>query len=135
MRRALVEFDDLSSLHDKIKQLPNIAERAINDVLHSEGIEIVTQEMTNLMPKSKDNKRHAKDSKWSKSEEHNLGFVVKTRGGAAKNKGSFGYLVFPDEGRGPFNPWQQNFSSRAAQKASPKILEKLHGTLNELLEL
>lgn len=134
MSRALIEFDDLTTLHDKIRQLPNLAERAINDVLHTQGIEIVTNEMTNLMPKSKGSKKHAKDSKWSKSEEHNLGFTVKTRGGAAKNKGSFGYLVFPDEGRGPFNPWVQNFSGRAAQRATPKILDKLHGTLDELLQ-
>lgn len=146
MSRALIEFDDLTSLHEKLRQLPVIAERTFNEILHSEGIEIVTEEMTNLLPKSDRTKntpwyvrnkktKHAKDSKWSKSETFNLGFVVKSKGGAADKPGSFGYLVFADEGRGPFNPWEQNFTGRAAQRATPKILEKLHGSLDELLEI
>lgn len=140
MSRALVEFDDLTSLHDKIKQLPGIAENAINNVLHAQGIEIVTREMTNLLPKSEKKPHwessgpHAKESKWSKSETFNLGFAVKSKGGAANRTGSFGYLVFADEGRGPFNPWKQNFSERASQRASSKILDKLHGTLDQILE-
>lgn len=134
MSRSLIEFSDLSSLQEKIKQLPGRAEKAINQVLHTTGIEIVTQEMTNLLPESRSNtKKHAKKSKWSTSEESNLGFIVKSKGGAANKKGSYGYLVFPDEGRGPFNPLTQNFSGRAAQRATPKILEKIHGSLEELL--
>lgn len=131
----MIEFDDLTALHDKIQQLPNRAEQAINQVLHTTGIDIVTKEMTNLLPVSKVQKRHAKNSKWSTNEEHNLGFTVKSEGGAANKKGSFGYLVFPDEGRGPSNPWEQNFSGRAKQRATPKILEKLHGTLDDLLQI
>lgn len=134
MSRALVEFDDLSTLSDLIKQLPGRAEQAINQVLHTDGIEIVAKEMTNLIPVSKSDGKHAKNSKWWASEEGNLSFVVKSRGGAANKKGSFGYLVFPDEGRGPSNPWEQNFSGRSLQRSTPKILEKLHGALNNLLE-
>lgn len=130
--RAMVVFDDLTSLNERIRQFPNRAEKAINEVLHTQGIEIVTREMTNLLPVSKVNKKHARDSRWSKSEISNLEFVVKTKGGAANKKGSFGYLVFPDEGRGPSNPWQQNFSGRSLQQSTPKILEKLHGALNNL---
>lgn len=134
MSRAMVEFDDLTSLSELIRQLPNRAEQAINQVLHTEAIEIAAKEMTNLLPISKANGRHAKNSKWWTSEARNLEFVVKSRGGAANKKGSFGYLVFPDEGRGPSNPWEQNFSGRSLQRSTPKILEKLHGTLNNLLE-
>ncbi|MEY9972266.1 hypothetical protein ABH966_002640 [Lysinibacillus sp. RC46] len=133
--RSLVEFNDLTSLEGKIKALPGRAEKAINQVLHTDAIEIATKEMSNLLPVSNvANKRHAKESNWSTSEEHNLGFVVKTKGGAANKKGSFGYLVFPDEGRGPTNPWAQHFSDRSLQKSTPKILEKLHGALEELIE-
>lgn len=132
--RAMVEFSDLSSLESKIRQLPGRAEAAINAILHTEGIKIVTEEMTNLLPVSKENKKHAKNSKWSAHETGNLEFVVKTKGGAANKKGSYGYLVFPDEGRGPSNPWQQNFSIRASQRATPKILDKLHGALDNLIQ-
>ncbi|MFJ8100234.1 hypothetical protein [Lysinibacillus sp. NPDC096212] len=133
--RSLVEFNDLTSLEEKIKALPGRAEEAINKVLHTDAIAIATKEMSNLLPVSNvTNKRHAKESNWSTSEEHNLGFVVKTKGGAANKKGSFGYLVFPDEGRGPSNPWAQHFSDRSLQKSTPKILENLHGALEELIE-
>lgn len=133
--RAQVEFNEVDTLVEKIKMLPNRAEKAINQVLHTKGIEIVTQEMTNLIPVSRArNKKHAKDSKWSKSETSNLEFVVKTKGGAANKKGSFGYLVFPDEGRGPSNPWAQHFSERSLQKSRPKILEELEETLQNAIE-
>lgn len=132
--RAQIEFGDLSVLEDKIRMLPNIAEKAINQILHTEGIEIATREMTNLLPVSNANKKHAKDSKWSKSEIANLEFTVKSKGGAANKKGSFGYLVFPDEGRGPSNPWAQHFSDRALQRATPKILASLDEKLQEMIE-
>lgn len=132
--RAMIEYDNLTGLYDKIRALPNRAEKAINRVLHTQGLEIATREMTSLLPVSKVNKKHAKNSKWYKHETANLQFTLKSRGGAANKKGSYGYLVFPDEGRGPSNPWAQHFSDRAAQRATPKILEALHGALDELLE-
>lgn len=132
--RSQVVFDDLTSLETKIRKLPNVAEKAINEVLHTEGIEIATKEMTNLIPVSKANKAHAKNLKWSKARPGNLQFEIVAKGGAANKKGSFGYLVFPDEGRGPSNPWAQHFSDRSLIKSTPKILEKMHGKLNEMIE-
>lgn len=132
--RAMIEFDDLTGLYDKIRTLPNRAEKQINKILHTEGLEIATKEMTSLLPVSRVNKKHAKNSKWYAYETGNLQFVLKSRGGAANKKGSFGYLVFPDEGRGPNNPWAQHFSDRSLQRTTPKILEALHGALDELLE-
>ena len=134
MARAMIVFDNLTELEDRIRQFPNRAEGAINKALHSEGIRIVTEEMTNLIPVSKENKKHAKQSKWSTHETGNLEFVVKTKGGAANKPRSYGYLVFPDEGRGPSNPWKQNFSGRSLQRSTPKVLTKIHGALDKLLE-
>lgn len=133
--RAQVEFADISVLEEKIRMLPGIAEKAMNQVMHTQGVEIATREMTNLLPVSKArNKKHAKDSKWSTSDLANLKFAVKSKGGAANKKGSFGYLVFPDEGRGPSNPWAQHFSDRALQRATPKVLAELDEALQELTE-
>ena len=134
MARAMIVFDNLTALEERIRMFPNRAEGAINKVLHNDGVKIVTQEMTNLMPESKANKKHAKQSKWSTHETGNLEFVVKTKGGAANKPGSYGYLVFPDEGRGPSNPWEQNFSVRSLQKSTPKVLQKIHGALDKLIE-
>ena len=131
---GLIDFDDLTSLYDRIRQFPNRAEKAVNKAMHTEGVEIVTEEMTNLIPVSKRQKRHAKDSKWHKHETGNLEFVVKSRGGAANKPGSYGYLVFPDEGRGSSNPRKQDFSGRSLQTSTPKVLQKIHGALDKLLE-
>lgn len=136
-----IDFKDVQILEEKIKQLPNVAETEINKVLHTDGIELVEKHVTRLIPVSKRKKntpwylqnrktKHARDTDWSKNEKENLGFTVKTKGGAANNKGSFGYLVFPDQGRG--QP-EQNFTERGAENALPHIINKLHGSLTELL--
>ncbi|NUK31045.1 hypothetical protein HT574_13400 [Parageobacillus sp. VR-IP] len=120
-------------------KLPDKMESATNDVLHTDGIRIATEEITKLIPVSTRkgkirNKKHAKHSNWSKSEKINLGFVIKARGGAANKKGSFGYLVFPNEGRGAHNPVEQRFMERGLEAATPKILAKLHEKIDQILE-
>lgn len=132
--RSLIEFGDLTDLNERLRQFPNRAEKAVNKALHTEGVKVIAQEMTNLIPVSKRQKRHAKDSKWYTHQTGNLEFVVKSKGGAANRKGSFGYLVFPDEGRGSKNPVAQNFSGRSLQKSTPKVLQKIHGALDQLIE-
>lgn len=136
-----MDYQDVTRLENKIKQLPNIAERAINMVLHTDGIELVERNVTRLIPISDRNKntpwykrngsvKHARDAAWSTSERDNLGFNVKSKGGAANKRGSFGYLVFPDEGRGQE---KQSFTDRATDVAVPQIVNKLHGKLTEIL--
>ncbi|MGG3808569.1 hypothetical protein [Geobacillus thermodenitrificans] len=120
-------------------KLPDRMERATNDVLHTDGIRIATEEITKLIPVSTRkgkirNKKHARHSNWSKSEKINLGFVIKARGGAANKKGSFGYLVFPNEGRGAHNPVEQRFMERGLEAATPRILAKLHEKIDQILE-
>lgn len=132
--RGLIEYDDLANLNDRLRQFPNRAEEAVNKALHTDGVKIVTEEMTNLIPISKRQKKHAKDSRWYTHKTGNLEFIVKSKGGAANKKGSFGYLVFPDEGRGPNNPTAQNFSARSIQKSTPKVLQKIHGALDKIIE-
>lgn len=128
------DYKEVQDLEKKIKQLPGIAEKAINEVLHIDGVEIVTKQVTHLIPVSTRDKRHARSSNWSTSEEGNLSFIVKSRGGAAKNKNSFGYLVFPDEGRGRSNPEEQNFTERAMEAAMPEVLKKMDKKLNTVIQ-
>ncbi|HDR4840249.1 TPA: hypothetical protein QCR21_006057, partial [Bacillus cereus] len=56
------------------------------------------------------------------------------RGGAANKKGSFGYLVFPNEGRGSHNPLEQRFAERGIVNARPRILAELHKGVDKVLE-
>lgn len=136
-----LDYQQLQALENRIRQLPNHAEQVINETLHTEGIEIIEREVTNLIPVSSRNKnskwyrehgstKHAKDAKWSISKKDHLGFMIKSKGGAANKRGSFGYLVFPDEGRGQA---EQNFTERATDIAVSKIVEKLHGKLIETI--
>jgi hypothetical protein len=132
-------YGQLNELEKKLGRLPKNMEKVVNDVLHSDGVDIATAEITNLIPNSqwknsRLSKPHARTSKWSKSEEHNLGFTIKSKGGAAKNRGSFGYLVFPNEGRGPSNPLEQRFMERGLKNATPKILHRLSEKIEKVLE-
>ncbi|WJE51156.1 hypothetical protein QRE66_17810 [Bacillus cereus] len=133
-----LEFEQLQRLEEKMMRLPNKMEPTINNILHTDGIRIATEEIAKLIPVSRSkwsvrNKTHAKNSNWSKSEKLNLGFRIMSRGGSANKKGSFGYLVFPNEGRGSHNPLEQRFVKRGIENATPKILEKLHEGVDKVL--
>lgn len=134
-----VDYAAIEKLEEKMRMLPNKMEPVVNNVLHTDGIQIATEEITKLIRVSRSkwsvrNKTHAKNSNWSKSEEMNLGFKVKARGGAASKKGSFGYLVFPNEGRGSHNPLEQRFAERGLMNAKPKIINRLHEGVDKVLE-
>jgi hypothetical protein len=136
--RFELDYSEVQQLEEKMARLPGVMEKVVNDVLHTDGVDIATEEITKLIPNSQWknrslSKQHAKTSKWSKNEYHNLGFTIKSKGGAAKKKGSFGYLVFPNEGRGPHNLIEQRFMERGMEVATPRILEKLHERIDERL--
>lgn len=133
--RFEIDDKDIKILEEKISKLPNRAEKEINDVLHTVGVEIATDEITNEMPVSMRNgrmrpKNHAKMRKWSKSETDNLGFTIKSRGGAS----GFDYLVFPNEGRGRSNPTEQRFMEKGIERATPRIMEKLTQRVDKVLK-
>lgn len=132
--RYEVDYSDIAMLEQSIMQLAGRAEEVVNAVLHVDGVRIVTEHITELLPVSNRHKNHAKESSWSKSRTDNLEFTVLSKGGAASNKGSFGYLVFPDEGRGRSNPEEQDFMQRGLDAATPVIIEKLHEKMSLLLQ-
>jgi hypothetical protein len=134
-----LNYDDFIELERKLGRLPKKMEKVMNESLHSDGIEIATEEITELIPVSKHNNRirlknHAKTSRWSKSKEHNLGFTIKSKGGAANKLNSFGYLVFPNEGRGSSNPIEQRFMEKGLENAKPRILHRLSKQIEKALE-
>jgi hypothetical protein len=134
-----LDYDELMRLEQKLGRLPKKLESVVNEFLHTDGVEIATEEITRLIPNSQwKNRRltkaHARTSKWSKSEKHNLGFTIKSRGGAANKRGSYGYLVFPNEGRGSHNPVEQRFMERGIKNATPKILDKQSERIEKALE-
>lgn len=133
-RTFTIESEDLEKLEKNLSRLGNESETAVNEILHEMGAETVTQDVTDLLHVSVKNKQHAKFSKPFETNPINLGFIFRTKGGAAKNKNSFGYLVFPDEGRGPRNPLEQNFAGRGIDKARPKIIDELQEVITKKLQ-
>ncbi|KAA0547686.1 hypothetical protein FZW96_12055 [Bacillus sp. BGMRC 2118] len=97
---------------------------------------ILTAHITPLIKVSKErrgnsirDKVHARNTKWSRAEFSNLQITIKAKGGAANRKGSFGYLVFPDDGRGSQNPVAQRFMKRGAEAATPILVEQIQSDL------
>lgn len=133
------EVDSLAitRLSEAIKALPNKAEKVINKTLVDKGSKSIAERITPLIPISRERdgngiraKEHAKTIKWSATEQkENLSVTVKTKGGAANKKGSFGYLVFPNEGRGKYNTRSIEFMEAGRNLAIPKVIDDLEQQL------
>ena len=130
-----MQLEGSEELTQAMERVPDRAEEEINKVLHGEGSKLVMQNIINFMPVSKGGGRHAKSSDPLKVEELNLGFTTYAKGGAANARGSFGYLIFPNDGRGPRNPVAQNFFEKGLEASEPKIMEMLLDALEKASEI
>lgn len=125
MVKFTVDTTASQKLADAMAKIPEHSERLINEVLKSKGSKEVIESIIGFMPVSNRNKPHAKESNPLKAKMFNLGFDIVARGGAAKNKGSFGYLVFPNEGRGKHNPHAQEFFERGLNDRRDAIMDAM----------
>lgn len=131
-----LDYSSIEDLQKKYSRLLDDIENFLNTYLHKDGAERTIDHITKLIkvsrptPKANEHFPHAKTSKWSKVEKINLGFTIKPKGGAANKLRSFGYLAFPNEGRGPRNPLEQRFMERGLENSLSPILEDI----NELVE-
>ncbi|WP_241559391.1 hypothetical protein [Lysinibacillus halotolerans] len=131
------EFDyrEFKEIAEKMKNFGRSMEREINTILKKDGEEILAPEITQLIKTSdKEKGVHANRTKWYKAEFGNLEITIKAKGGAANKPGSFGYLVFPDEGRGPSNHVAQKFFERGVNKGLPKLTDITQNKLIDKLE-
>lgn len=118
------DYEEVEKLISKITELGGSSEQVLNEVLAKEAKETFEPSITGLIPMSgKKSGKHAATSKWSKIENGNLEFTIKARGGAANKPGSFGYLVFPNEGRGKRNPREQRFFEKGRDLQLPHLVE------------
>jgi len=124
--------DDLIKAMQKV---PERTEELINKALHSSGGKEVSMAIIGFMPKSSRNKKHAKESNSLKQDDLNLGFRIYPRGGAARNKGSFGYLVFPNDGRGVKNPIAQGFFEKGLESKMDRLTKIVLEALEEGVKL
>jgi hypothetical protein len=118
-----------------MQKTPERTEEIINKVLHGSGGKEVSMAIIGFMPRSGRSKKHAKDSNSLKQEDINLGFRIFPKGGAASNKGSFGYLVFPNEGRGNKNPVAQEFFGRGLESKEDRLTQIVLEALEQGIKL
>ena len=102
-----VQFEAIEVLIRKFDNLPRTAEYSINEYLWGEGGDILQRELMRRMPRSKDKhyslpKAHAKDTD-STEIFKGINLMVKVETKVKPKSKDYGYLIFPDEGRGIHN--------------------------------
>lgn len=122
-------------IESAMSAVPDKAEKAVNNVLRTSGINDTIKAITGFIPTSNRNKRHARNSNPLKGDMMNLGFRIYPRGGQARSKNSFGYLVFPNDGLGKHNLIAKRFFERGGDLASVSIFNNIMTALSEAAEL
>lgn len=125
MTRVQVDFRKSEELSKALLKTSKKVEADLNEYLHTTGAKTVVESIVGFMPRSNRQKKHAKDSNPLKFDKFNLGFEVYAKGGAPNKKGSFGYLVFPDQGIGPHNKVAQEFFRRGLESKENKLFDDL----------
>lgn len=129
MSRLTLNAEDFDKVLKAIEQFPGNAEKAINEVLHGEGAELIQERIRKYMPVSDKKKgSHAVDSKSLTPVGTNLAVTVKST-----NK--FHYLYFPDDGTNTRrHVGNQQFFLSGAEDASGEIVDILTGKLTQTFE-
>lgn len=136
-----LKYDDILKLEEKFKKLSNTAEYEINDYLWSEAGEILQKEVYSKMPRSKykhyskkQPKTHAKDSESLEIVRYNLGVKVQTQ--IEPESRNFGYLIFPNEGRGirQRKKGGQKFFEKSLESKSNQLVDGLSEHLDKKIE-
>ncbi len=136
-----IDFSDCKELEEKMKKLPHATQYAINEYLWDKAGPILEKEVYKRMPRSKyvhysknKPKSHAKDSDSLEQIKFNLGIKVQTKT-KPKSK-DFGYLIFPDEGRGikQRKKGGQEFFNKSLEAKKKKIADELLTHINKKIE-
>lgn len=104
-----VNIKSVDVLYRVLKRLPEKAEYEVNNYFWNDASEKLKKGVYSRMPKSSENKNqynrrnvvpmtHAKDDESLDEVRYNLGIKIATR--VKPKSKDFGYLIFPNEGRG-----------------------------------
>lgn len=137
-----LNYSEIVKLEEKIKALPKKAEYEINNYLWNNAGNILQKQVYVNMPRSNKDKSkvkkapkvHAKDVDSLDKETFNLGVRIQTH--LKPSSKDFGYLIFPDEGRGKHQKRKgaQEFFGRALDKRTNEIAEGLLNHLDKKIE-
>ena len=137
-----LDFVELAKFEERIKNLPRKAEYEINNYLWNDAGNILRKQVYANMPRSTKNKAkvknapkvHAKDVESLDKATFNLGVRIQTH--LKPKSKDFGYLIFPDEGRGfrQKRKGEQAFFSKALDNKENEIAEGLLNHLDKKIE-
>lgn len=129
-----LEFDEVEKLEAKIKQIPQLSEKTINDVVHNQGAGLLETSIRAYIPVSQLDgvvrpKKHARDVKFpTKPDKLNLGVIVRP-------KPKYEYLKYPDLAIGTSkNNKPREFMATGLEKAAPKIVEDINIALDDVIK-
>ena len=116
-----LEATEYDRLLQAAKNFPGNAEKVINEVLHTEGRQLIQEGIRNLMPESgrswKGKKAAAKDAKSLTDKKGNLSITVHT-------KTAYNYLYFPDDGSNTRkHVGNQQFFLKGAESKQESIID------------
>ena len=134
-----LDYSQSTELEQKLKALPNKAEYETNNYLWSKAGDILEKGVYKRMPRSKYKKygkpkTHAKDTESLEIIRYNLGVKVQTK--IKPKSKDFGYLIFPNEGRGikQKNKGSQEFFEKTLESETNKITNGLLDHLDKKIK-
>lgn len=137
-----LNYTKLAKFEERIKALPQKAEYEINNYLWNDAGNTLKKQVYANMPRSSKNKSkvtnapktHAKDVESLDKATFNLGVRVQTH--LKPKSKDFGYLIFPDEGRGIHQKRKgaQEFFGKALESKTNEIADGLLDYLNKKIE-
>ena len=135
-----LSYENIEIIKNKFGMLPRKAEYELNNYLWNNANEILRKKVMQNMPRSNRDKSnikkapkvHAKDVESLEDIRYNLGIKVQTK--LTPRSKDFGYLIFPDEGRGKHQTRSQEFFSKALNSETDKIKTGLIEHLNKKIE-
>ncbi len=137
-----IDFSKVKKFQERWNALPKKSEYEANNYLWNEGGDVFKTQVLKFMPRSNKDKSkvkkapkvHAKDVESLDKIPFNLGIKVQTK--LKPSSKDFGYLIFPDEGRGKHQKrkGEQAFFGRALETKTDEVGDGLLGHLNNKIE-
>lgn len=137
-----IDFSKVKKFQERWNALPKKSEYEANNYLWNEGGDVFKTQVLKFMPRSNKDKSkvkkapkvHAKDVESLDKIPFNLGIKVQTK--LKPSSKDFGYLIFPDEGRGKHQKrkGKQAFFGRALETKTDEVGDGLLGHLNNKIE-
>lgn len=134
MSYLYLDTKDFDKVTEAVKKFADsaVAERLINDYLHTEGGDIIKENVQKILPVSgrtwKGKRPAASQTDPFTKKEENLAVIVKT-------KGTYHYLYFPDDGANTeHHQGNQQFMFKGAQESEDKVVNEVIDKLVKRLE-